>query len=195
MTPSAGTCAPAATQCGTLGAHMRSCCDAVWHPQRADALLLRRSVAPSARTCAPTATQCGTLGAHVRSCCDAMWHPRRAHALLVRRNVAPPERTCAHAAANVTLRPLHALPLDKSSQPDLTFDYKVEDRRTSDFGGCRRYGLCWIAQIGPVPARELSLLLLPRAPEVCTHVGKTSTGRIGVAGTSSRWPLALVDES
>ena len=40
---------------------------------------------------------------------------------------------------------------------------------------------CWKAH-SPVSARELSYLLLPRALEVCTRLGYTSTGRIGA------WP-------
>ena len=36
---------------------------------------------------------------------------------------------------------------------------------------------CWIAH-SPVPARESSYLLLPRASEVCTRLGQTSTGRV-----------------
>jgi hypothetical protein len=35
--------------------------------------------------------------------------------------------------------------------------------------------------IRPVPARELSYLLLPRALEVCTRLGKTSTGSFGAS--------------
>ena len=39
------------------------------------------------------------------------------------------------------LRPVRALTLDRPSQPALTFRYKVEDRKVSYFGGCRRYGV------------------------------------------------------
>jgi hypothetical protein len=153
----------------TLGAHVRTHRAATLHPRSAHALLLRRNVALSERTCAPTATQCGTPGAHVRAYCDATCNPRRAHARLLRRNVSPSERTCAPAAtqrgilgahvrsccdttshprcacARMLLQTLHfgpghAVPLDKPTQPDLTFCYKVEDRKNSDFGGCRRYG-------------------------------------------------------
>jgi len=88
---------------------------------------------------------------------------------------------CAGACAfacNVTNRCLLALPLDISTQQTYSYRHKVEDRKVSGFGGCRRYGRAG-KHIRPVPARELSYLLLPRALEVCTHFGKTSTGGLG----------------
>ncbi len=126
VAPSERMCAPTATQCGTIGAHVRSHCDAMWHRRRAHALLLRRNVAPSARTCAPTATQRGTIGAHVRSHCDATWHHRSAHALRPCRNVAQ-----RYATARMLLQALYfglssRWPLTATSTRPILFSYKVE---------------------------------------------------------------------
>jgi len=79
------------------------------------------------------------------------------------------------------LRPVRALTLDRPSQPALTFRYKVEDRRSPILAAVGGTGVL-DSMMCLVPARELSLLLLPRAPEVCTRLGQTSTGRTGA------WP-------
>jgi hypothetical protein len=69
----------------------------------------------------------------------------------------------AYCPACVTTRLVPALPLDISHQPTYTYCHNVEDRKISGVGGCRRYGRAG-KHIRPVPARELSYLLLPRAP-------------------------------
>jgi len=73
--------------------------------------------------------------------------------------------------------------------------YTVETARSSIVAAVGGTGVL-DKHIGPVSVRELSLLLLPRALEVCTHLGKSSSGSVGaLPKLPAGGRLALVDES
>src|SRR5947209_11152024 len=73
-----------------------------------------------------------------------------------------------------------------SSDADLSWEYKVRVGTNRDFGGCRRLGRAE-EHIRALPARELSLLLLPRDARG-VHLGTPTNRKCRrVAAPSTRW--------
>ena len=140
----------------------------------------RRNATPPRRNATPPAPQCDATRAAMRH------HPRRNATPPApqgdppRRKAPPSVRTCALMACDVTNRCLLALPLDIPTQPTYTIGTKSKIVRSPALAAVGGTGVLE-KHIRPVPARELSYLLLPRALEVCTHLRKTSTGSIGAS--------------
>jgi hypothetical protein len=178
-TPQRRNATPPASHCDTTRAATR-------HPPRRIATPQRRNATPPAsqrdtprvalrhpprRIATPPASQRDTPRVATR-------HPP------CRNATTPVSRRCA-----ACIRAPHALQLGMSPHCPLTSRLNrpksiatkskiVRSPAVAAVGGTGVLG----KHIRPVPARESSYLLLPRAPEVCTHLGKTSTGRIGA------WP-------
>src|ERR1019366_5502133 len=125
-----------------------------------------------------------------------MRSPRAASADMKSRNAVTLRRTCGHEGpqcchlgAQVRARTAAALQPALSPAVPLTSRLNRLISLATKSKIVRPPALAAVGVTGvldstkcPVPARELSLLLLPRAPAVCTHRGQTSTGRIGA------WP-------
>ena len=174
------TCGQEEPQCGQLAPHVRTG---------------SRNAVNSGRTCGQEGPQCGQLAPHVRTGRAAMRSTRTA-----RPAVKPSMRSprCAGARAyggSVTPRSVPAVPLTSLST-GLNFCCKVEGRKTSGFGGCRRYGGCWIAHDHACTGAGVELAP-PAAGTRGVYTPRANINRKNrrVAATSSRWPLALVDES
>src|SRR5205814_10513945 len=110
-------CADAQQRCA-LGAHVHTRPATALRPRATRTHTTRNSVAPPRNTYTHDAQQCCAPAPHV--------HTRRATALR-------PRATALRPGANPH-RPLTS----RLNGP--TFLDEVEDRKTSDFGGCRRYG-------------------------------------------------------
>ena len=157
----------------------------------------RRGIAtPPVCPCCEASRHCSTSCMSVLRGLAALLHLVCVRAARPRGIATPPVCPCRECVAGrciVTFRSHTSSPLDFSSRRTYLFTHKVELRSVlAAVGGAEVLD----KHIKSVPVRELSLLLLPRAPEVCRHLGQTSTGRIGA------WPrlpaggrLALVDES
>ena len=151
------TCAPTVSQRYTIDAHVRThsvtalhtrCTRA--HPQCHSVAALHtrctrahpqcHSVAPLVHTCAPTVSQRHTIGAHVRAYRVTALHPRCTHAHRPCRIVARAVRRCARIALPCSTPSFPRTALDNPFPRAYIVRYRVEDRKTSGFGGCRRYG-------------------------------------------------------
>src|ERR1019366_7217657 len=119
-------CGHEGPQCGQLAPHVRTRRAAMWSTCAASAAMKGRNAVTSRRKCGHEKPQCGHLAPHVRTRRAAMLSPRCAGA-----------RTYC---GSVTTRTVPGSALDITSQPAYISCYKVEDRKTSGFGGCRRYG-------------------------------------------------------
>jgi len=116
-----------------------------------------------------------TSDGHLGACRGTVFHLWRPLGRLPWNSVPLPVVARALAMEHRSTRRGHrALVMERRSTLDSPRDrayfhrYEDEDLWVSGFGGCRRYGRAgW--HIRSVPVRELSLLLLPRALEVCTH--------------------------
>ena len=140
-----------------------------------------RNAVTSRRTCGQEGPQCGQLAPHARTGSAAMGSACAARADMTAAMRSP---RCAGARAycgSVTTRTLPAVPLTSRLNRLISPATKSKIVRPPILAAVGGTGVL-DKHIRPVPARELSFLLLPRALEVCTRLGQSSTGRAGA------WP-------
>ncbi len=134
------TCGHEGPQCGQLAPHVRPRRAAMRSPRTSRADRKSRNAVTLRLTCGQEEPQCGHLAPHVRTGRAAMRSPCAAHADMKGRNAVTSVRRCARIFRQRYNPACPRSALDITSQPAYISCYKVEDRKTSGFGGCRRYG-------------------------------------------------------
>ncbi len=167
------------------------------HAARASAP--RRNVARGRHTCGGSAPQRCPWAPHVRWVRAATLSVVATRAAARVRNVACGRHTCGGSAPQCCLCAPHVRANVQerytSASPTFLLDIQLNRRikRSARSKIVKSPALAVVGGTGvlekhirPVPARELSHLLVPRAFEVCTRLGKTSTGTFD-SGAAERW--------